>query len=199
MKRIAFALLGAAVLATATAAAASACHGKRHDVRFRTVAYSRHDGDGVFERLRGSGSGFATGSANASGTIDGWKLRDGTFTATLATDWSQATANDHGGSCAPSTGTLSLSDSSSALDSTVKGVTCTVGSNPWNVAAVFFGRTTVTSSTGSVANVSGQGRVLLVEKTDGTVKGFTFAGFRGWHAQALASFTRGDAHHCGWR
>lgn len=199
MKRIAFALLGAAVLATATAASASACHGKKHDLQFRTVAYSSHHGHGVFEKLTGTGSGFATGSASASGTIRGWKLQDGTFTATLSTDWSQATANEHGGSCAPSTGTLSLANSSSALDSTVKGVTCTVGSNPWNVAAVFFGRSTVTSSTGSVSNVSGHGRVLLVEKTDGTVKGFTFAGFRGWHARALAAYTKGDAHHCGWR
>jgi hypothetical protein len=206
MKKLMLALLAVGALATATAASASACHGKhkRSDADFRTLSYSSHrdwagSGAGVVEKLRGSGSSFAAGTASANGSIVRGTLDSGSFTAALATDWSQAKSNDHGGSCAPATGTLSLGDSSSALGTSLKGVTCTVGSNPRNVAAVFFGKADVTTATGSLSKVTGGGRVLLVEKTDGTVKGFEFAGFKGWHERSLAGYSKDDAHDCGWR
>jgi len=204
MKRLIFALLATAALVTASAASASAYHrhgGHNGTPHFKTVAYAghAHSRHAVFERLGGSGTDFGGDSATATGAIAGRLLDGGSFAATISTDWSNATANKHGGSCAPATGTLSLTGSSSSdtLDTSGAGVTCTVGSNPWNIAAVYFGKASVTGATGALANVSGNGRVLLVEKTDGTVKGFTFVGFRGSTAQQFGAFARSDAQHCG--
>jgi hypothetical protein len=207
MKKLILALLAIAALVTASAASASAYHqhhgGHNGAPHFKTVAYAghAHSRHGVFERLRGTGTDFSADSATASGTIAGRLLDGGSFAATISTDWSNATANKHGGSCAPATSTLSLTGSSSSdtLDTSGTGVTCTVGSNPWNVAAVYFGKASVTAATGALANVSGKGRLLLVEKTDGTVRGFTFAGFKGSTAQQFGSFARSDAQHCGGR
>jgi hypothetical protein len=204
MKKLILALLAVAALVTASAASASAYHhhgGHNGAPHFKTVAYAghAHSRHGVFERLRGTGTDFSSDSATASGSVAGRLLDGGSFAATISTDWSSATANKHGGSCASATGTLSLTGSSSSdtLDTSSTGVTCTVGSNPWNIAAVYFGKATVTGATGALANVSGKGRVLLVEKTDGTVKGFAFAGFKGSTGQQLGSFARSDAQHCG--
>jgi cyclic lactone autoinducer peptide len=202
MKKLLLGLLAVAALATATAASATACYGHHHDsARFRTTAFARYARGGVFEQLAGTGSGFHTGSANASGAIAGHPLGGGSFGASLSPDWSKAFANWHGGSCAPTAGTLSLtgSDSNNTLASSVHGLTCTVEANPRNVAAVFFGRAKVTNGTGTLSNVNGYGRVLLVEKTDGTVKGFAFAGFAPRTEQRLAAFARYDARDCGGR
>jgi len=206
MKRLILALLVAAALVTASAASASADHhhgGHGGTPHFKTVGYSghAHSRHAVFERLQGTGTDFSADSATASGSVAGRLLDGGSFAATISTDWSSATANKHGGSCAPATGTLSLTGSSSSdtLDTSSTGVTCTVGSNPWNVAAVYFGKANVTGATGALANVSGKGRVLLVEKTDGTVRGFTFAGFKGSTGQQLGADARSDAQHCGGR
>ncbi len=206
MKKLILALLGTAALVTATAASASTSH--RHGPQggtpnFKTAAFAGHAHfrHAVFESLQGSGTDFSAASATSTGTIAGRPLHDGSFAATISTDWSKATANKHGGSCAPATGTLSLTGSSSSdtLDTSGAGVTCSVGSNPRNIAAVYFGRAKVTAATGAVAKVSGRGWVLLVEKTDGTVKGFAFAGFRGGVGRHLAALSRLDAHHCGGR
>jgi hypothetical protein len=205
MKKLILVLLATGALVTASAASASAFHhhGGHHGApQFKTDAYAGHHSHShhaVFERLRGTGTDFSADSATASGTVAGRLLDGGSFAATISTDWSSATANKHGGSCAPATGTLSLTGSSSSdtLDTSSAGVTCTVGSNPWNIAAVYFAKATVTGATGALANVSGEGRVLLVEKTDGTVRGFSFSGFKGSTEQQLGSFARSDAQHCG--
>ena len=205
MKKLILAVAATVALATATTASASSSngggrHSRRHDLVFRTATYWHHAGGaGVFEKLDGTGSSLDAGTSSASGAIHGRPLQDGTFAASLSADWSKATANRHGGSCAPATGTLTLSDSSGdTLDTSLTGVSCTVGSNPWNVAGVFFGKAQVTSATGTLSSVTGYGRVLLVEKTDGTVEGFAFAGFRRWHERRLAGIAKGDAHRCGW-
>jgi hypothetical protein len=210
MKRLTLVLLAVAELVATTAAAASACHGHRWSgtrgdgSHFQTVAYaSKHhffrNGSGGFEKLHGHASDFRDDSASAHGKAIGNKLREGTYTASISTDWSKATANRFGGQCAPASGTVTFtgSDSSNTFTEAVDGITCTVGSNPWNVASVFFGKGTVTSATGKAAGLVGkEGRILLLQKTDGTLKGFTFAGFHGEHKHHLAAFSERDAHHC---
>jgi hypothetical protein len=205
-KPIFLALLGSVALVTATAAFASASHRHGHPngmPNFKAAAYAGHSHfrNAAFEKLQGSGLDLTAASATATGTIAGRPLDGGSFAASISTDWSKASANKHGGSCAPATATLSLTGSSSSdtLDTSGAGVTCTVGSNPRNIAAVYFGKANVTTATGVAAKVSGRGRVLLVEKTDGTVKGFAFAGFTGRAGRHLAALSRGDAHHCGGR
>jgi|SRR5581483_2761029 len=202
MKKLLLGLLAVAALACVAAASAAACYGHHRDTaRFRTPAFARYARGGVFERLAGTGAGFHTDSADASGSIAGHPLDGGGFAVSLSPDWSKAFANRHGGSCAPTAGTLSLSgaDSSNAVASSVHGLTCTVGSNSRDVAAVFFGMTRVTNASGTLSSVSGYGRVLLVEKTDGTVTGFAFAGFGPRVERRLAAFARDDAQHCGGR
>ena len=153
----------------------------------------------MFEKLTGTGTSFGTGSATASGSIAGKPLAGGTYSATVTTDWSHAADNGHGGSCAPATATLALVDSASSantLSESVTGKTCAVASNDRNIAYVFRGASTVTGAAGTLAGVSGAGRVLLVEKTDGTVDGFAFAGFRGAIEHAFVSYAKHDAKGC---
>jgi hypothetical protein len=206
MKKLLLGLLVVVVLGTGTVASASANHGRGgksgrpHGMHFKTVGFSNRAGrGGVFEKLSGTGSAFSGPTASASGASSGHKLGTGTFSWSISTDWSKAVANRHGGSCAPATGTLSLvgSDTSDTLDASLQGLTCTVGSNSWNIAGVFFGGAKVTSASGALSSITGRGRLLLVEQTDGTVKGFAFAGFRGRAGHALDRFAGQDARHCG--
>ncbi len=223
MKKPIFALLAAAALAAPATAAAHGRghHGRRHaaghfaavrhGVALGLVERSARDNDGdddasratatagVFEKLTGTGTSFGTGSATASGSIAGKPLAGGTYSATVTTDWSHAADNGHGGSCAPATATLALVDSASSantLSESVTGKTCAVASNDRNIAYVFRGASTVTGAAGTLAGVSGAGRVLLVEKTDGTVDGFAFAGFRGAIEHAFVSYAKHDAKGC---
>lgn len=186
MKKLALALVAIGALATVTAAGAAACHGSGHHDAGR---YTRN---AAFEKLTGTGSGFRTDSASASGALAGNPLDGGNFSASLSPDWSNASLRPNGGSCAPTTGTLSLigADSSNTIADSLRGVTCTASSNSHGVAAVFFGRAKVTNATGSVSNVTGYGRVALVEKTDGTVRGFSFSGLKNGNTHQPDTFNK---------
>ena len=75
------------------------------------AAASAHFGFGGFAKLSGTGSTFAATSATASGTAVSDTLGTGTFSLSLSTTLSAATTHtgEHGAiSCAPSTGTLTL-------------------------------------------------------------------------------------------
>lgn len=210
MKKLLLALAAAAALALPTAASAHHRHG--FGLQFTAVEQGMklgwfghsgndefHSGSAAFEKLSGTGSSFAASAATASGTIAGRPLTSGTFSASLSTDWTKATANEHGGSCAPSTATLSMTDSSSSantLGTSVTGMTCSVASNPLGVVDVFFGQANVTSATGTLSSISGDGRVLLAQKTDGTVTGFAFVGFHGGLEHTLVASAAHDEHHC---
>jgi hypothetical protein len=188
MQKLILGVAGALVLATATA----------------TSAYAGHGGHGgAVAKLKGSASGLATSSGSATGDITAGKpLSDGTFTISISTDWSKAKSGKHG-SCAPSTGTLSLAgtDTSNSITATLRGVTCTVTDSSHNIDAVFAAHATVTGSTGTATKVTGHGRVFLAEKTDGTAAGKASFGHghrrhghrhyaHRHHAQS------GDPHHC---
>ncbi|HET7648488.1 MAG TPA: hypothetical protein VFK17_07955 [Gaiellaceae bacterium] len=216
MKKLALVLLATAALAVP--AAADACHGGRHHARHdarrhargtsahlvawehgRKLGWWRHGA--LIAMLDGTGSNFDGSVATASGTFAGRPLRSGAFSASVSTDWTKAVANRHGGTCAPSTGSLSLADSSSsanAVTETLSGKTCTVGANRWNVAYVLLAKSTVSSATGTLSRVAGTGRVLLAVKTDGTVKGVVFSGLRGHKAHTMRLASLRDARRCGW-
>jgi hypothetical protein len=226
MKKLILALLVGAALAVPAAASAHGRghHDARRDgrrsaaIRLTAVEHGaklgwlagpahenkRNDADRIastalFAKLSGTGTSFGTGSATSTGTIAGRPLGAGTYSATVTTDWSQVADDGHGGSCAPATATLGLVDGASSADTladAVTGKTCAVASNDRDVAYVFFGTSTVSSAAGTLAGVSGSGRVLLVEKTDGTVEGFAFAGFKGVREHSFVSYATHDANGC---
>jgi hypothetical protein len=208
MKKLILVLCATVALAAPAAASAHHRHGEHHrfGVRLTAVEHGLKLGwwkhGALFAKLTGTGTSFGLTSASASGTLVGRPLASGTFTSSIATDWSKATANRFGGQCAPATATLSLVDSASsanAVGSNVTGKTCSVGTNGWDVAYVFVGRSSVSSATGTLSTVSGSGRVLLAEKTDGTVKGFVWTGLHGDRAKTFTTYTKRDADdscHC---
>jgi len=218
MRKLMLVLFATAALAIpAVASAHDPGHGSGHldktksGIRFSAVQHGvqlgffKHAGQknwnatsGVFEKLAGTGSSFSSAASTASGTVSGRPLAGGTYSAAITTDWSKATDKKDGRSCAPATAALTLTDSSSpanSLAASVKGKTCSVGSNSLNIAYVFVGSSSVTGATGTLSTVTGGGRVLLVEKAGGTVSGFAFSGFRGIHEKEFASYTTKDAVH----
>ncbi|HET7573032.1 MAG TPA: hypothetical protein VFJ77_10255 [Gaiellaceae bacterium] len=155
---------------------------------------------GVFEKLTGTGSSLGLTTASSSGTTSGTPMASGTYAASVATAWANAVKNADGTTCAPATATITLTDSSSsanAVGATVSGWTCSVPDNSKDIADVFFGKADVSSATGTLSGVTGFGRVLLVQKTDGTETGFAFLGFHGFREHSLATFAARDFHHCG--
>lgn len=202
MKKLLLALCATAALAAPAAASAHHRNGEHHrfGIRLTAVEHGLKLGwwkhGALFAKLDGTGTSFGLPSATASGTLVGRPLASGTFSSTITTDWTKAAANRHGGQCAPATATLSLVDAASsanAVGSTVTGKTCTVGTNQWDVAYVFVGAASVTSATGTLSSATGDGRVLLAEKTDGTVKGFVFTGLHGDRAKTFTAYARHDA------
>lgn len=216
MNKLMIPLLAALALAAPTTAWAHDGHGRGHgghghalaSFRFASVEHGQKlgwhhgAGNGVFEQATGTGSSFGAATASASGSIAGNPIAAGTFAATLATDWTKATTNEHG-SCAPATGTVTLTDSAAStntLTATLSGMVCkpATTTNPMNVADAFFGKATVTSAGGTLATaLNSAGKVLLVQKTDGTVKGFAFAGFHGEDQLQLSHFAKLDAAKSG--
>ena len=103
-----------AVAITAAVAAAPASAHFRHHHRALAV-------------LSGTGSSFGDASATSSGSVVAGKLKGGSYDASLATDWSAAKTRTFGDvtvSCAPSTGTLKLTNGTTTKNASLKGKTC---------------------------------------------------------------------------
>src|SRR5204862_2829230 len=128
---------------------------------------SAHFGFGGFAKLSGTGSSFAATSASASGTAASNKLATGTFALSLSTNLAAATTHtgEHGAiSCAPSTGTLSLTGATAANHASVvaTGRECTFTKTGGTfVMRAFFGRGTVTGP-GTLASAPGETATVLV-------------------------------------
>jgi hypothetical protein len=178
MRRLLLSLLAVAALATPSAALA---HGRWHH---------HHS---LLAKLSGTGTSFAGSSATASGSVAmSDMLGNGTFSATITTDWTKATTRtgDRGTlSCAPSTAALTLTGaiSSNTVSGTLTGKTCKWTPTTGSVVSGFFGRGTVTGA-GTAAKLTGStGEAFLVQRSDGTVKGGVFAGFRGERFSSFAA------------
>ena len=105
-------LLGLALLAAVAAAPASAHFGHFH----RALAV-----------VSGTGSSFGDASATSSGSIVAGRLKGGSYDASLSTNWSAAktwTFRDVTVSCAPATGTLTLTKGTTTAKASLKGKTC---------------------------------------------------------------------------
>src|SRR2546421_4057031 len=160
MKRLLVPLLAAAALAVPAAASA-------------------HFGFGGFAKLSGAGSTFAATSATASGTAVSDRLGTGTFSLSLSTNVAAATTHtgEHGAiTCAPSTGTLTLTGATTANHASVAvtGRECTfTKAGGTIVMRAFFGRGTVTGA-GTLASLTGKtAKALVVQKgSDNSVRGF---------------------------
>ena len=126
------------------------------------------------EFATGAISSFGAASCNAatagcvltaSGTIEGKPILHGTWSASLTAVWTSATANGDGGYCAPTTGTVLLSDGTSSLTESVQGTLCEIGATAANVGHVFSGRATVTSGTGTYATAAGKAKLAFYQPT----------------------------------
>ena len=147
MKKLVLSLLATAALAVPSSAWAH--HGHHHH---------------ALAKLSGTGTSFGAATATASGSIVGGSLESGTFAATVATDWAKAVnhSTDRGSlSCAPATATLTLNATATA-QSSLTGKTCTWTPTTGSVVRAFFGRNATV-------------KALLMQKSDGTVKGAAFA------------------------
>ena len=135
MKTIIVGLVATAALATATAA--SACHGGRHNARFHSTRTNssfvsfRHDRDhhgvrhgffafdGSFAKLSGTGTDFGGTNPSANGSIVGGNDHNGGhFTVGLNTTWTSATTKtwtDNDGDADDGTVTLSCAPSTATL------------------------------------------------------------------------------------
>lgn len=160
MRRLLLPLLAAAALAVPAAASA-------------------HFGFGGLAKLSGTGTTFAASSATASGAASSDKLGTGTFSLSLSTNLAAVTTHtgEHGAiSCAPSTGTVTLTGATSTNNASVAvtGKECTLTKAGGTVVMrAFFGRGTVTGA-GTLAALSGKtARVLVMQKgSDSSVRGF---------------------------
>jgi hypothetical protein len=140
---------------------------------------SAHFGFGGFAKLSGTGSTFAAASATATGTAVSDTLGTGTFSLSLSTNLAAATTHtgEHGAiSCAPSTGTLTLTGATAANHASVAatGRECTfTKAGGTFVMRAFFGRGTVTGA-GTLASLTGKSaKVLVFQKgSDSSVRGF---------------------------
>ena len=140
---------------------------------------SAHFGFGGFAKLSGTGSTFAATTATATGTAVGDTLGTGTFSLSLSTNLAAATTHtgEHGViSCAPSTGTLTLTGATAANHASVvaTGRECTFTKTGGTfVMRAFFGRGTVTGA-GTLASLTGKtAKVLVFQKgSDSSVRGF---------------------------
>jgi hypothetical protein len=141
---------------------------------------SAHFGFGGFAKLSGTGGTFAATSATASGTATSDKLGTGTFSLSLSNNLSAATTHtgEHGSvSCAPSTGTLTLTGATAANHATVaitSGRECTFTKTGGTVmGSILFGRGTVTGA-GTLASLTGKTAKVMVFRraSDSSVRGF---------------------------
>jgi hypothetical protein len=189
MKTLILGLVATAALATATAA--SACHGGKHDGRradARTnasfVAFKNGTEHGLklgffarrggsYSKLSGTGTDFNGTNPSATGSIVAGNHNGGHFTLGLNTVWSSAqtkTWTDNDGdrddgtytvSCAPSTATLTLSNGSTSTY-TLAGKTCSVTKD--GVTKYGFG------------GASSDGTKAFFKEDGSTVTGVVFSG-----------------------
>ena len=101
----------------------------------------------------------------ASGTIEGKPIAHGTWSASLTAVWTSATTNGDGGYCAPTTGTVLLSDGTNSLTESVQGQLCEIGATGASVGHFFTGPATVTSGAGSYANATGKAKLGFYQPT----------------------------------
>jgi hypothetical protein len=176
MKKTLITLIATAALAAPTAAFANGGHGKH----FRHHGH----GHGLYAKLAGTGTTFGATTATASGTIaKGTLLDSGTFSASIATTWSNATTktSEKGTlSCAPATATLSVVGAATAntAGGTLTGKTCAFTKSDGTVVRAFFGRGTANGAGTLDALDGNRAKLYLVQKADGSVKGAVFAGSR---------------------
>jgi hypothetical protein len=142
----------------------------KHAAAIRTTA-------ALASRLSGTGSSFGSATASSTGTIAAGTLAGGTYSASIGTDWSKATAKTFGNgtvSCAPATATLTLASSTNSASTSLTGKTCSWTSNG-KTGYAFIG-TGAAAGSGTLASLSGTERVLLREDPAGTVRGNAFVG-----------------------
>jgi hypothetical protein len=99
----------------------------------------------------------------ASGAIEGKPIAHGSFVAALTAVWTSATSNGAGGYCAPTTGTVTLSDGTNTIVESVQGSLCEIGATGATVGHAFAGRYTVTGGTGSYTGAQGSGRLAFYQ------------------------------------
>ena len=136
----------------------------------QVLRYDHLDADEEVTRL---------GGYRHTGTAVSDKLGTGTFALSLSTNLAAATTHtgEHGAiSCAPSTGTLSLTGATATNSAKVAatGKECTfTKAGGTLVMRAFFGRGTVTGA-GTLASLTGMtARVLVIQKgSDSSVRGF---------------------------
>jgi hypothetical protein len=135
-------------------------------------------------------------TVTAAGTITGRPISSGTFVPSWTIDWADATANGRGGSCAPATGTTTLTDTATPANTITKaerGKVCEVGATGVDVEHVGFGTYTVTAATGTLAALVGStGRFGFDQKPDGTVKAIEVG--RGAHHDRRHDASEGGRH-----
>jgi hypothetical protein len=167
MKRLLLPFAAAAALAVPTVAGA---HGWHH----------HH----ALAKLSGTGTSFANASATATGTFASDRLGNGTFGATVTTDWSKATTRTLTGgtlSCAPSSTALTLTGSAKTVTGTLTGRTCTFTKSDGTVLRGVMGRSDTL-------------KLFLVQKSDGSVRGAVFSRRSEGAQFSFLAFT--GEHHC---
>ena len=103
-----------------------------------------------------------TGSCTvgATGTAMTSHLGSGPYTSSLTIDYTRAFSNGDGGSCAPASGSGTITAANGdTLDQTETGTVCEVGHTGLNVPHTFRGTYTNTGGTGRFASASGGGTV----------------------------------------
>jgi len=137
-----------------------------------SVKLGRHGGQlefatGTISSFGAAGCNTATAGCvlTASGTIEGKPILHGTWSASLTAVWTSATATGDGGYCAPTTGTVLLSDGTNSLTESVQGNLCEIGATGANVGHFFTGTAAVTSGTGTYATATGKAKLAFYQPT----------------------------------
>jgi hypothetical protein len=125
----------------------------------------------LVELSTGSVSGLGTSTVGFAGTIAGAPISTGTISTSLTVDTANAKSNDFGGSCAPATGTVTLTDSATTTNSlteSVDGALCEVGGTGASAGHVFFGKYKVTGGSGAYSSATGKGTLGFFQQAGGT-------------------------------
>lgn len=137
-----------------------------------SAALAHHSKDGTTNHpLRRGLFALGTGTAT-SGTFKSPRLGSGTYTAAIAASATAKTGKNGHASCAPASGTVTLTSTGStaaSVTATVQGRLCSPTKTGAKVKSLFLGKLTVTSATGAAAPASGgKGFTGLVTRADGT-------------------------------
>jgi hypothetical protein len=125
----------------------------------------------LVELATGTVSGLGTSAVGLAGTIAGSPIKTGTIATALTVDTANAKSNDFGGTCAPATGTVTLTDSTTttnSLSENVEGRLCEVGGTGASAGHVFFGRYTVSGGSGAYSSAEGRGTLGFYQQAGGT-------------------------------